>query len=208
MKQILTARAKDSTLDTDTLNGMFRFRYKVFYEHLQWDVANANGMERDAFDDLNPVYILARNHNKEVEGFWRLLPTTGPYMLRDTFPQLLCGSNAPHDPAIWELSRFAVMPSTSDECTQVVMNTLAFDMIRSAFDFAKQHGIERYVTVTSVSLERLLKRTGLPVHRLEGQTPQRIGKVLTVACYVDINDDTREVVYRNFDAAHAAPIAA
>lgn len=208
MNNILTARANDPALDIDTLNGMFRFRYKVFYEHLQWDVANTNGMERDSFDDLNPVYILARNHGKEVEGFWRLLPTTGPYMLKDTFPQLLCGSSAPRDPAIWELSRFAVMPCTSDERSQAVMNTLAFAMIRSAFDFAKQHGIERYVTVTSVALERLLKRTGLPIFRFGDQTPQRIGRVLTVACYVDINNHTQEVVYNNYNEANASPIAA
>lgn len=208
MNQILTAHANDPTLDTDTLNRVFRFRYKVFYEHLRWDVANTNGMERDAFDDMNPVYILARNHCKEVEGFWRLLPTTGPYMLNDTFPQLLCGSTAPRDPAIWELSRFAVMPNTSDEGGQVVMNTLAYAMIHSAFDFAEQHGIERYVTVTSVALERLLKRTGLPIYRFGGQAPQRIGKVLTVACCVDINDQTREVVYNNYKISSAARIAA
>ncbi len=41
-------------------------------------------------------------------GSWRLLPTTGPYMLRDVFPQLLHGVAAPAAADTWEISRFAV----------------------------------------------------------------------------------------------------
>src|SRR3546814_13625445 len=43
-----------------------------------------------------------------VVGTWRMLPTTGPYMLRDVFPQLLDGLPPPCGPRIWEGSRFAV----------------------------------------------------------------------------------------------------
>ena len=79
-------------------------------------------------------------------------------MLKDTFPQLLCGDAAPQSQNIWELSRFAVLPSNSTEHTQAVLNSLTFDMIRSVYDFAQQHNIQRYITVTSAALERLLKR--------------------------------------------------
>jgi acyl homoserine lactone synthase len=197
MNQILVGRAHDSILDSSTLNKMFRFRYKVFYERLGWDVGHENGMERDLFDELNPMYMIARNHFNEVEGCWRLLPTTGPYMLKDTFPQLLCGDAAPQDPVIWELSRFAVLPSDSTEHDQVALNSLTLDMIRYVYDFAQQHGIRRYITVTSVALERLLKRTGLPIYRFGNYKAQRVGKVLTVACWVDINEQFRQVVHNS-----------
>ncbi len=197
MNQILVGHAHDTILDANTLNKMFRFRYKVFYERLGWDVGNENGMERDFYDELDPTYILARNHINEIEACWRLLPTTGPYMLKDTFPQLLCSDEAPQDPVIWELSRFAVLPSDSSEHTQVTLSMLTFDMIRSVYDFAQQHGIQRYITVTSVALERLLKRTGLPIYRFGNYKAQHVGKVLTVACWVDINEQFRQVVYQN-----------
>jgi len=208
MNQILIANASNPILDRDILNKMFRFRHKVFYERLGWEVGNENGMERDFYDEMDPVYIVARNHDEEIEACWRLLPTTGPYMLKDTFPQLLCGDAAPQDPNIWELSRFAVLPSDSTEHTQAILNSLTFDMIRSVYDFAQQHNIQRYITVTSAALERLLKRTGLPIYRFGGHKPLRVGKIMTVACWVDINEQFRQVVYINHTPIHQDRVAA
>lgn len=208
MNQILIANASNPILGSDTLNKMFRFRHKVFYERLGWEVGNENGMERDFYDEMDPVYIVARDHNEEIEACWRLLPTTGPYMLKNTFPQLLCGEGAPQDSNIWELSRFAVLPSNSTERTQAVLNSLTFDMIRSVYDFARQNNIQRYITVTSAALERLLKRTGLPIYRFGGHKPQRVGKIMTVACWVDINEQFRDVVYSSYSTPETARIAA
>ena len=208
MHQILIAKANDRDLDSNTLNGMFKFRHKVFYERLGWEVDGANGIERDYYDELNPVYMVAKNHCQVVEGCWRLLPTTGPYMLKDTFPQLLCGAKAPQDPAIWEMSRLAVMPSSSQECAQVALNTITFAMIRSVYDFSNLHGIQKYILVTSVALERLLKRIGFPIYRFENHKAQYVGKVLTVACWVDINNQFRDVIYKNYTPAMPDRVAA
>ncbi len=104
-------------------------------------------MERDFYDEMDPVYIVARNHDERNRGMLAASPTTGPYMLKNTFPQLLCGDAAPQDQNIWELSRFAVQPSNSTEHTQAVLNSLTFDMIRSVYDFfAQQLNIQRYIT--------------------------------------------------------------
>lgn len=208
MHHILLAKANDKALDSKTLYGMFRFRHKVFYETLGWDVESLNGMERDCYDELNPVYMVAKNLHQDIEGCWRLLPTTGPYMLKDTFPQLLCGEEAPQDPVIWELSRLAVMPTHSQERAQVAFNTLTFAMMQCVVDFAEQHSIKQYILVTSVALERLLKRTGIPIYRLGNHKAQKVGKILTVACWIDINDQTRKAVYSNHAASDISRIAA
>ena len=208
MHQILLAKANDEVFDNKTLESMFKFRHKIFYEVLGWDVKSINGMERDWYDELNPIYMVAKNHDKKIEGCWRLLPTTGPYMLRDTFPQLLYGNKAPQDPTIWELSRLAVMPSDSTERTQVAFNTLTFAMMQCVVDFAEQHGIKQYILVTSVALERLLKRTGIPIYRLGNHNAQKVGKIFTVACWIDINDQTRDAVYSKHAALDISRIAA
>lgn len=201
MHQILLAKANDRILDRETLDGMFQFRHKVFYQRLGWEVSSEHGMERDIYDKLNPVYIVAKNQHHEIEGCWRLLPTTGPYMLKDTFAQLLRGDEAPQDPAIWEMSRLAVMPSGSRERAQVTLNAVTFDMIRSVYEFAIQNNIHQYILVTSVALERLLTRVGFPIHRLGKHKAQYVGKVLTVACWVDINEQFRQAVYKNYGHA-------
>lgn len=183
---------------------MFAFRHKVFYRQLGWDVQTRYQLEFDEFDDMDPVYMVAADEGGEIEGCWRLLPTTGPYMLRDTFPQLLKGEPAPGDSHVWELSRFAVAAHEDAGTQQAPLNIVTLDMIRKVYDFAIDHNIREYVTVTSVALERLLKRTGLPIRRFGDAKAQRVGKVLTVACHVDINDQFRDVVYsgsRSFNRA-------
>ena len=208
MHQILVGHADDPILDSNTLNKMYCFRHKVFYERLGWDVGNENGMERDFYDELNPIYMLAQNHRYEIEACTRLLPTTGPYMLKDTFPQLLCGEEAPQDPIIWELSRFAVLPCNSSKYTQAVLNSLTYDMLKTFYDFGQQQGIQRYILVTSAALERLLKRAGLPLYRFGSRKTQHVGKVLTVVCWLDVNEQFRQFVYKNCLSLHQDRVAA
>ncbi|WP_430649854.1 acyl-homoserine-lactone synthase [Bradyrhizobium ottawaense] len=49
-----------------------------------------------------------RSSSGHVQGCGRLLPSTGPTMLIDTFPILLDGSPAPRSDQIWGSSRFAL----------------------------------------------------------------------------------------------------
>src|SRR6266542_4457256 len=86
----------------DDLAEMHRLRYRIFKERLGWDVQASGDMEVDEFDACQPVYLLQRNDDGRVQGCVRLLPTTGPTMLRDTFPALLDGQAAPASQVIWE----------------------------------------------------------------------------------------------------------
>ena len=77
------------------INAMFRNRAETFSERLGWEVAVKDGYERDMFDDANPLYLVSVD--PDTEEYWgslRLLPTTGPNMLRDVFPQLLDGDTS------------------------------------------------------------------------------------------------------------------
>ena len=68
---------------------MHRLRYRVFKERLGWDVEVSGDMEIDEFDACRPAYLLQTDDDGRIQGCVRLLPTTGPTMLRDTFPVLL-----------------------------------------------------------------------------------------------------------------------
>lgn len=195
MSEIVLGGGTLPGFDAMTLRGMFAFRHQVFFNKLKWDVDNRDDMEFDLFDTMNPVYMLARRPGGAIEGCWRLMPTTDAYMLRDTFPQLLQGEAPPCDARVWELSRFAVDASAGEGAVQAPLNSVTMDMIRRLYEFAREHRIEQFVTVTSVALERLLKRTGLPIHRLANGRAQKVGRVLTVACRVDVNQQFADVVY-------------
>lgn len=90
------------------LADMHRLRYRVFKQRLDWYVQISGDMELDEFDVLRPVHLLYRSADGQVDGCVRLLPSTGPTMLRDTFPVLLDGLPAPKSHLIWESSRFAL----------------------------------------------------------------------------------------------------
>ncbi len=195
MNRVVVTRPNAPGCDPHLFRSMYRFRHKVFHDNLGWEVASNEGLEHDHFDKLDPVYMISGDY-RQVEGCWRLLPTSGPYMLKDTFPQLLRGTHAPQAEEVWEISRFAVLPSRTRSRSQANICSITFDLLRAGVDFADQNGIKHYVFVTSVAVERLLQRAGLTLHRMGDGKAQRVGKVLSVACWIDIDDATRRAVYQ------------
>lgn len=182
-------------LASDSRRQMHELRTEVFAKRLGWDVnVTPDGLEIDEFDSLASAhYILAKGPGGTVDACWRLLPTLGPNMLRDVFPQLLHGQPAPAAADVWELSRFAVAservsPEDSAGTYQIGFGELSVALMAESTRFARANGIARYVTVTTAAIERMLRKQGVNVHRLG--PPVRIGAVLTLACFIEIDDMT------------------
>ncbi len=92
------------------MDAMFRDRARTFSGRLGWEVKVKDGYERDSFDDANPLYLVSVDPDKEqYRGSLRLLPTTGPNMLRDVFPFLLDEDEYIESATIWEASRICAM---------------------------------------------------------------------------------------------------
>lgn len=167
---------------------MYRQRYKVFYERLGWQVSVRNGKEVDEFDDQDSVYVLTTAQSGEVIGGWRLRPTMRPYMLSDVFPELLYGSKAPTDRTVWEISRFAIEAGDRKGPSYGFGNA-ARALLAGTLEFATRVGMTQCVMVVSVALERLLRSFGLRLHRFG--PPKRIGRVMSVAVWLDVDLHTR-----------------
>lgn len=169
---------------------MHRLRAKVFKDRMGWEVPILSGMEIDGYDALEPYYMLIRGNAGDVCGCWRLLPTEGPYMLRDSFPQLLHGQSVPEGREIWELSRFAI---ETEGRQNFGFAELALDAMREIVAFGDKMGIRHYVTVTTTAIERLLRRTGIEITRFG--PPIRIGVENAVALDIDIGEKTHEALF-------------
>ena len=193
MSQIVTGTLRDADFRSQYAAPMFEMRYRVFHGRLRWDVKCDGTVERDEFDDLHTLYLLTASDDGETQGSWRLRPTTLPYMMADVdaFAPLLHGAMAPRAPRIWEISRFAVDAESSTQ-NAFGFNTIARDLIRGTCQFAVDNHIDQYVMVVSVAVERLLRNSGLTLHRYG--PPVRIGKVLSVACRIDIDAQTRHAI--------------
>ncbi|MDY0973709.1 acyl-homoserine-lactone synthase [Massilia sp. CFBP9012] len=159
---------------------MHTLRAKVFRGRLGWEVPVLSGMEIDGYDALEPRYMLMRD-GETLRGCWRLLPTEGPYMLKDSFPQLLDGQEAPSDPHIWELSRFAL---ETEGAGSYGFSEMTMESIAAIIRHAHERGLSRYVTVTTTAIERMLRRAGVVTTRIGA--PQAVGIETAIALYVEI----------------------
>lgn len=178
-----------SQLPRSTLREIHRLRFKVFHDRLKWDVRVSLNEEKDHYDALDPTFVVSYSLEGKVSGCCRMLPTTGPYMLKDTFPSLLAGQDAPSSTSIWEISRFAIEKSPKS-IAQFSDTPIA--LISEIVYFALSNHIKHYVFVTTVGFERLLNKMGVHCHRFS--PPQMIGVERTVALWMHIDDLTIEAI--------------
>lgn len=186
--QIKTAARKE--FERNELLDMHRLRRRIFKERMGWEVPVLDGLEIDGYDALEPYYMMIRCPKRNLLGCWRALPTDGPYMLKDTFPELLYGQDAPSDPGVWELSRFAV---ESDGPQGFGFSGVSLDVLREIVSFGIRMGIKHYVLVTTVAIERLMRNAGLTIARFG--PPMRIGVENTVALRFEIGEQTQAALF-------------
>ncbi|PWI33456.1 acyl-homoserine-lactone synthase [Vibrio albus] len=171
---------------------LLNLRYRVFKQRLKWDVKSVNHQESDNYDHLDPTYLIAKSEQQMI-GCWRILPTSGHYMLKDTFPQCLGGEKAPESDVIYELSRFAVERSQSVGA-HYTPSTVTMEMFKAIYLYGVQHSISYYVTVTSTGVEKLLKRIGLPHQRFGSSEVYKLGDTKSVALLIPVDNVFRQSV--------------
>lgn len=192
MSQVVRGALHDRHFAERYAEKMYRLRCKVFHERLGWDVQVRDGLESDGFDDPDSVYVLTTDSDDAVIGSWRLRPSTRDYMLSDVFPSLLNGAPVPKHRHIWEISRFAVDTSVSSRTAGFSLGDTARQLLLDTVKFAIDHHVTQFVLVTTVAVERLIMSTGIVLNRFG--PPTRIGRAMSVACWVDVDAHTRHVL--------------
>jgi acyl-homoserine lactone synthase len=91
------------------LEEMYRIRHSIYVEGRGWKaIARPDGREIDQFDTDDANYLLGLDDNGAVVSGVRLLPTTGPHLMRDVFPHIVTWGRIPSDPHIHEMTRIFV----------------------------------------------------------------------------------------------------
>lgn len=172
----------------DELAEMYRLRHRVFKQRLEWDVQVSGDMEIDEFDTLHPSYLLQRAGNGRIQGCVRLLPSTGPTMLRDTFAALLAGHPAPACSTVWESSRFALDLECDSPKAACGLAQATYELFAGMIEFGLSRQLTRIVTVTDVRVERILRRAAWPL--LPIGEPRALGTTRAVAGYLDVSAES------------------
>jgi N-acyl-L-homoserine lactone synthetase len=169
------------------IDAMFHNRAETFGERLGWEVVVRAGRERDAFDDANPLYLVSVDPT--TEAYWgslRLLPTTGPNMLRDVFPHLLDGDYI-ESATIWECSRICAVdaPGQPERNGNGVTHVLS-ELILGIGEVAVAAGLTQIAAVFDARMLRVLRGAGCNPDIIG--TPQPIGDVMCYAALFDTGE--------------------
>jgi N-acyl-L-homoserine lactone synthetase len=165
MARIIPIAVSEYSVFPELIAGMHRLRYRTFRDRLNWDVSVSGDMEIDVYDALKPTYIIAVDDGGAVVGSARLLPTTGPTMLADTFPALLGSHPQPRSKKIFESSRFCVDTSVANSVAATGLRDVTFGLLAGILEWGLLHEQDAVVTVTDVRFERILRRAGWPLER-------------------------------------------
>ncbi len=188
-------------LGTKVLDQMHEFRHDVFVRRLKWSLPMVNGVERDQYDTPSAKYVVLSDDAGRVTASARLVPSIEEYMLPNLFPQLLGGRQTPREPGVWELSRFAATVRETGAARVLTLSQPTLDFLDLVLIFARRHAVERLIFVTSVGIERLMRRAGLTVERVAA--PAMVDGNLCVALFIDVNkEEPGHAASDSFTARH------
>src|SRR5258708_28869422 len=134
------------------LHQMHRIRKAVFKDRLGWDVTVCGELEVDEYDALGPSYLLSIDRDGTLNGCVRLLPTTGPNMLRDIFPSFVTKAAVPRGERVWEASRFAVIGNTTP--AEAGLSPTTSHLLIAVLKFALSTTITTIPSVADLRIER------------------------------------------------------
>jgi acyl homoserine lactone synthase len=148
---------------------MFRLRAHAFGQRLNWNVHVVDGMERDRFDDENPVYVIHTQDMSRVLGSLRLLPTTGPTLFSEVFADTFGDVASLSSPSIWECTRLCVDDRMASNADPDHAFRTSCTLIAALGKIGLDAGIESYLGNFDASMLRIYRRVGCDVEVI-GQT--------------------------------------
>ncbi|MBS1301339.1 acyl-homoserine-lactone synthase [Loktanella sp. SALINAS62] len=132
-------------------DAMHRDRATQFHDRLGWNVnVDENGGECDAYDGLNPLYVIWEPAPGVHGGSMRFLPMDGRTMVTDHFAGLLdCTIDSP---LIWECTRFCLAPDATVKVAGILM--------LAGGELMRGHGLTHLLGVFDARMIRIYNAIG------------------------------------------------
>jgi len=142
---------------------MFRIRHSIYVEARGWKaIARPDRREIDQFDTDAAVYLLGLGPQGEVTSGVRLMPTTGPHLMRDVFSHTVTLGQVPCDPRVYEITRYFVWGEMrGDERRKAVTEVFC-----GLFEYAVARNLTQMSVVCDTFFLPRLIEAGWKVHHL------------------------------------------
>lgn len=132
---------------------MLFHRADQFNDRMRWGLkTDAFGREVDEFDALRPTYIVCSGSYGEHLGSLRLLPTTGPTMVSEIFPELMPREFAQEDAL--ECTRFCTTPDAPRHISAA--------LFLATLDYGMSRGLAGSYGIFNDKMLRVYKALGTP----------------------------------------------
>ena len=179
----------------DLIEEVYRFRHRFFVEHMRWEnLRRPDGREIDDFDGPDAVHIVHKD-KAGVFIYTRLLPTTGPHLIQDVYPEILQGNVAPQGPDVWEWTRAALAPERRD--SRKGADPMTGRMFISVVEAALYLGIRGLLVETHPALLTRALEVGFEARPLALPTTYKGEPVL--AMWTGVTEQTLPTMRRIFD---------
>jgi len=162
------------------LNDYFHIRKRVFVDALGWRLPTINDMEIEHYDTKeDPVYILSvDDSNGAVRGGVRLMPTTGPHLMKDVFSSWFANPIVLESATIWEATRFCVDPAyLRGPYTPRGLNLATSELICGAWDLGAEIGLTQLTAICHLGMVNALKRAKCPFEIIDETEAPAGGRV-------------------------------
>lgn len=190
----------------DLLTKMFELRRRVL-DNRDYEAPVTRDVGFDIYDMLKPTYLLVMSEEENLVGCVRLLPTTGPTMLRDGFAARFGTNRIPSGPTILESSRFCVATKFASDFDRNGLSRVAYVLFAAMIEMMWNLSAQSIVMVTDTRTEHGLNRAGWPMRRLA--SPQLSGGTMVVPGLLHGSSEALDRMYRHANGAMTgAPLAA
>lgn len=158
-----------------------RLRHRLFVARQGWRVPTYEDLEYDQFDTPAAKYLVWLDSRRQARGVVRLIPTTRPYMVEALWPELVAGA-LPHEPRIWEATRFGCDRDLEPALRRVVVS----ELICACQEFGLANGIDRYLGVMPLAVfKHVLAGAGCPLDYLGPSL--KMGRHKIAAAYIEVS---------------------
>ena len=180
---IFIVNAENRGWFTADLGDMHRQRKIVFVDRAGWTVPVQGDSEVDGYDREETTYLLAKAQPEgQVLASARLLPTTGPHLMRDLFAAA-CRETPPRGPTVWEASRFCIAPDLRGHGLRLA---LLWEIICGVMEAALLHGMDQVIFVAGHRLLPLALQCGWDARTLGDARHDEEDEVTAVAARITL----------------------
>lgn len=146
----------------EDLDNMYRFRHRIFFDKLNWDVNSQDDMEKDEYDEKETYYLIYKDEYGIIRGCVRFIEMTNNCMFDGPFRDALPNVKEFKRQGYWEATRLAIDTNTGDFYSRAVQQKVVNSLLGGLMEFGlKSKKVECYVVFTYPSVQKLAKKYGL-----------------------------------------------